>query len=56
MRGVAFGNVKGKVVRTYNYKRGIAVDHRTGVTLPLKATLAGNLAAFIEAMRRRITK
>jgi protein subunit release factor A len=49
MRGVAFSNVKGRVVRTYNYKRGIVTDHRTGLSLQLKAVLDGQIDAFIQA-------
>ena len=39
-----------QVIRTYHYPRAIAKDHRTGVTLPLKKVLDGDIDDFIEAM------
>jgi protein subunit release factor A len=41
---------KGEKIRTYNYKRGMALDHRTGVELPLEQVMDGRIEPFIKAM------
>ena len=53
MRGIVFGNMRTKTVRTYNYKRGTVTDHRTDTTLPLKLVLDGGIEPFISANRER---
>lgn len=39
-----------ETIRTYHEPRGTAKDHRTGVTLPLKNVLDGDIDKFIDAM------
>jgi protein subunit release factor A len=41
---------KGEKIRTYNFKRGTVLDHRTGVELPLEPVLDGGIEPFIKAM------
>jgi protein subunit release factor A len=42
------GNCNKKEVRVYNEKRGTVKDHRTGVTLPMKKVLNGDIGKFIK--------
>ena len=53
MRGIVFGSRAAKTVRTYNYKRETVTDHRTGVVVPLKKALDGDISLFIEANKKR---
>ena len=41
---------KGEKIRTYHFKRGTALDHRTGVELPLDSVMNGEIDPFIKAM------
>ena len=56
MRGIVLGNCLEPVIRTYNYKRGMVTDHRSGISVNLKDVLAGRVQPFIEAMIRRVPK
>ena len=56
MRGVVFGMGPAKTIRTYNYKRGLVTDHRTGVILSLRQVLSGDIAAFVAASCNQSTE
>lgn len=42
-----------RVKRTYNFKRGTVIDHKTGVSLPLQVVLDGKIEPFIDARKKR---
>ena len=50
MRGTFFGNLTVGAIRTYNFKRATVVDHRSGVSRPLKETMDGDLQPFVDGM------
>lgn len=41
-----------EVVRTYHFERGEVIDHSTGLRLPVKRVLDGDIAAFVETPAR----
>lgn len=52
MRGKVLGGAQGRVVRTYNYKRGTVIDHRTGAVADLKRVMNGDVDLLLEKKKK----
>ncbi len=55
-KGLVFGQERTrKEIRVYNWKRQTVKDTRTGLVLPLREVLEGDLEPFIRALRSTVT-
>lgn len=45
-----FGTVETKPVRTYNFKRGTIIDHRSGISVSLRRAMDGDIQPLIDSL------